>query len=125
RFSLNKEQKKELIAGAKREGIDSLFVISTCNRTEIFAQNAAPQELIRLLVTYSRASLDEFHNYGFEKAGQQAIEHLFQVAVGLNSQILGDVQIIQQVKEAYDVACEFDAVSGKLHRLMQHVFRAH
>ncbi|HEX6982097.1 MAG TPA: glutamyl-tRNA reductase [Balneolaceae bacterium] len=125
RFSLNKAQKKELISGAKREGIDSLFVISTCNRTEIFAQNATPQELIRLLVAYSNASLDEFHNYGFEKVGQQAFEHLFHVAVGLDSQILGDVQIVKQVKEAYELSCELDAVSGKLHRLMQHVFRAH
>ena len=67
RFSLKNAQKKELINGAKREGIDSLFVVSTCNRTEIFAQNVSPQELIRLLVTYSTASLEAFHNYGFEK----------------------------------------------------------
>ncbi|HET6528190.1 MAG TPA: glutamyl-tRNA reductase [Balneolaceae bacterium] len=125
RFSLNKAQKEELISGAKREGIESLFVISTCNRTEIFARNAVPQELIRLLVTYSQASLDEFHNYGFEKTGRQAVEHLFNVTVGLDSQILGDVQIVKQVKEAYELSCELDAVSGKLHRLMQHVFRAH
>lgn len=125
RFSLNRTQKEKLISGAKREGIDSLFVISTCNRTEIFAQNATPQELIRLLVAYSKASLEEFHNYGFEKNGQQAVEHLFRVAVGLDSQILGDVQIIQQVKDAYDYGCVLDAISGKMHRLMQHVFRAH
>ena len=125
RFSLKKAQKKELIEGAKREGINSLFVISTCNRTEIFAQDVTPQELIRLLVTYSNASLDEFHNYGFEKEGQQAVEHLFQVTVGLDSQILGDLQVVKQVKEGYELASEMDAVDGELHRLMQHVFRAH
>src|SRR6056297_850610 len=125
RFSLKNAQKKELINGAKREGIDSLFVVSTCNRTEIFAQNVSPQELIRLLVTYSNASLEEFHNYGFEKEGQHAVDHLFQVAVGLDSQILGDVQVINQVKEGYELAGELDAVDGELHRLMQHVFRAH
>lgn len=125
RFSLKKSQKKVLLEGAKREGINSLFVVSTCNRTEIFAQDATPQELIRLLVTYSDATLDEFHNYGFEKEGQQAVEHLFQVTVGLDSQILGDVQVINQVKEAYELASEMDTVDGELHRLMQHVFRAH
>jgi glutamyl-tRNA reductase len=125
RFSLKKAQKKELIEGAKREGINSLFVVSTCNRTEIFAQDVTPQELIRLLVTYSNASLDEFHNYGFEKEGQQAVEHLFQVTVGLDSQILGDLQVVKQVKEGYELASEMDAVDGELHRLMQHVFRAH
>jgi len=125
RFSLKEAQKKELIEGAKREGMDSLFVVSTCNRTEIFAQNVSAQELIRLLVTYSRASLEEFHNYGFEKEGQRAVEHLFQVTVGLDSQILGDVQVVNQVKEGYELASELDAVDGELHRLMQHVFRAH
>ncbi|MDZ7683347.1 MAG: glutamyl-tRNA reductase [Fodinibius sp.] len=124
-FSLSDAQKKELIDGAKREGVDSLFVVSTCNRTEIFAQNVSPQELIRLLVTYSNASLEEFHNYGFEKEGQRAVEHLFQVTVGLDSQILGDVQVVNQVKEGYELAGELDAVGGELHRLMQHVFRAH
>ena len=125
RFSLSDAQKKELIEGAKREGINSLFVVSTCNRTEIFAQNVSAQELIRLLVTYSKATLEEFHNYGFEKEGQHAVDHLFQVAVGLDSQILGDVQVINQVKEGYELASDMDAVGGELHRLMQHVFRAH
>lgn len=125
RFSLKTAQKRELIKGAKREGINSLFVVSTCNRTEIFGQDVTPQELIRLLVTYSNASLDEFHNYGFEKEGQQAVEHLFQVTVGLDSQILGDLQVVKQVKEGYELASEMDAVDGELHRLMQHVFRAH
>ncbi len=125
RFSLSDRQKEELIAGAKREGIESLFVISTCNRTEIVAQHASPQELIRLLVTYSDASLDEFHTYGFDKSDRKAVEHLFNVTVGLDSQILGDLQIVKQVKEGYELASEKDAVSGELHRLMQHVFRAH
>jgi len=125
KFSLSDQQKLDLLHGAEREGISSLFCVSTCNRTEIFAQDATPQELIRLLITYSDASLDEFHTYGFEKQGLDAINHLFQVAVGLDSQILGDVQIIKQVKEGYELAAEQDAVDGDLHRLMQHVFRAH
>ena len=125
RFSLSDDKKKELIQGAIREGINSLFVISTCNRTEIFAQNATSQEIIRLLIAYSDATLEEFHNYGFEKEGQRAIEHLFGVTAGLDSQILGDLQVVRQVKEAYEQAGALEAVGGELHRLMQHVFRAH
>jgi glutamyl-tRNA reductase len=124
-FSLSKGQKEALLKGAKREGIGSLFVISTCNRTEIVARNTAPQELIRLLITYSNATLDTFHTYGFEKEGQHAVEHLFNVAAGLDSQILGDLQIVHQVKEGYEFAADIDAVDSELHRLMQHVFRAH
>lgn len=125
RFSLKESQVRKLIEGAKREGFTSLFVVSTCNRTEIIGQDVSPQELIRLLVTYSNATLEEFHNYGFEKQGQQAVEHLFQVTVGLDSQILGDLQVVNQVKAGYELASEMDAVDGELHRLMQHVFRAH
>ncbi|MEX0889930.1 MAG: hypothetical protein WDZ33_00195, partial [Balneolaceae bacterium] len=66
KFSLNDQQKRALLHGAGREGISSLFVISTCNRTEIIAQGTTPHELVRLLTTYSNGSLDEFHNYGFE-----------------------------------------------------------
>lgn len=125
RFSISDAQKKALLQGAQREGIDSLFVVSTCNRTEIIAQHASPQELIRLMVTYSDASLDEFHTHGFEIKGKKAVEHLFHVTVGLDSQILGDLQIVKQVKEGYELASELGVVSGELHRLMQHVFRAH
>lgn len=125
RFSLSDGQKEALLEAARREGIDSLLAVSTCNRTEIAAQNADRQELIRLLITYSDGTLDEFHSYGFEMEGTEAVEHLFEVACGLDSQILGDLQIIKQVKEAYELASDMDAVEGELHRLMQHVFRAH
>ncbi len=125
KFSLNRDQNLALLEGASREGIDSLFVVSTCNRTEIIARNTTTHELIRLLTTYSNGSLDEFHKYGFEREGHRAAEHLFKVATGLDSQILGDLQIIKQVKEGYELSSSIEQVDGPLHRLMQHVFRAH
>lgn len=125
KFSVAENQKKSLLDGARREGITSLFVVSTCNRTEIYAQDTTPHELIRLLTTYSNGSLEEFHKYGFEYEGFRAAEHLFKVATGLDSQILGDLQIIKQVKEGYELSSENDLVDGQMHRLMQHVFRAH
>lgn len=125
RFSLSQAQKIALLEGARREGIDSLIIVSTCNRTELFARNASAQELIRLLVAYSDAGLDEFHACGFEKTGEKAIEHMFAVTVGMDSQILGDLQIVNQVKEGYELSCEMDMVSGEMHRLVQHLFRAH
>lgn len=125
RFSLSNDSKKNLLDGSRREGIESLFVISTCNRTEMIAENSSAVELIRLLITYSDGTLDEFHKYGFELEGQQAVDHLFKVATGLDSQILGDLQIIKQVKEGYELSTSENMVSGEMHRLMQHVFRAH
>ncbi|MCC5907490.1 MAG: glutamyl-tRNA reductase [Balneolaceae bacterium] len=125
RFSLDTDKKILMLEGARREGIGSMFIVSTCNRTEVFAQGVTTSELIRLLTTYSRGNLDEFHNYGFELEGQRAIQHLFNVATGLDSQILGDLQIVKQVKEGYELSCVHNMISGELHRLVQHVFRAH
>lgn len=125
KFSLSSEGKSLMLEGANREGIKSLFVISTCNRTEVFAQGATTRELIRLLTTYSNGNLDEFHKYGFEHEGDRAVEHLFKVATGLDSQILGDLQIVKQVKEGYEYSAASGMISGEFHRLMQHVFRAH
>lgn len=125
KFSLNTENQAKMMKGARREGMQSLFIVSTCNRTEIFAQGAASPELIRLLTTYSDGTLDEFHNYGFELEGERAVQHLFKVATGLDSQILGDLQIVKQVKEGYEFAASEGMISGELHRLIQHIFRAH
>ncbi|MFO7845632.1 MAG: glutamyl-tRNA reductase [Balneolaceae bacterium] len=125
KFSLNDERKRLFLDGARREGINSIFVVSTCNRTEIFAYGASTRELIRLLTNYSDGNLDEFHKYGFELEGFRAAEHIFKVATGLDSQILGDLQIVKQVKEGYELSGAEGLVSGEMHRLMQHVFRAH
>lgn len=125
KFSLDESQKRLFLDAAQREGINSLFAVSTCNRTEIIANGASAQELIRLLITYSDGTLDDFHNHGFELNGYRAIEHIFKVATGLDSQILGDLQIVKQVKEGYELASAEGVVSGEMHRLMQHVFRAH
>ncbi len=125
RYSLSNESKKLLLDGSRREGIESLLLISTCNRTEIIAQDSSTEELIRLLTTYSNGTLDEFHKYGFELTGKLAVEHLFKVATGLDSQILGDLQIVKQVKEGYEMSSSENLVSGEMHRLIQHVFRAH
>lgn len=125
KFSLDNSRKRLFLDGARREGITSIFVISTCNRTEIIASGVTTRELIRLLTTYSNGNLDEFHKYGFELEGYRAIEHLFKVATGLDSQILGDLQIVKQVKEGYELSGREGMISGEMHRLMQHVFRAH
>lgn len=125
KFSLDSEKQALMLEGARREGINSLFIVSTCNRTEVFSQGATTSELIRLLTTYSHGNLDEFHKFGFELEGKRAIQHLFNVATGLDSQILGDLQIVKQVKEGYEYAASENMISGETHRLIQHVFRAH
>ena len=73
KFSLDESRKRLFLDAARREGIHSIFIVSTCNRTEIIANGASAQELIRLLTNYSDGNLDEFHKYGFELDGYRAI----------------------------------------------------
>jgi len=124
-FSLNDEQKTALMEKARDMGVESLIVVSTCNRTELIARKASAEQLTKLLVDFSDASNSHFNQHGFIVTGHEAIVHLFSVSTGLNSQILGDLQIIKQIKEAYQFANQQEMVDGVMHRMMQHVFRAH
>jgi glutamyl-tRNA reductase len=125
RFSLSESRKKELFEEAKRRKINQLIIVSTCNRTELFAKDCETSDLIELYVAFSNGTLAEFDEYGFETFGEDAVRHLFEVAVGLDAQILGDLQIIKQVKESYEASKLAGLCSSDLHRLMQIVFKTH
>lgn len=125
RFSLSEVQKKAFFEDARNRGLLNLLVISTCNRTELFAFDADPVLVVDLLVAHSAGTRDDFDRSGFVCRGEQAIRHLLRVAVGLDAQILGDLQIIKQVKQAYEYTCERGVVHAVMHRLMQFVLRAH
>ncbi|TNE73947.1 glutamyl-tRNA reductase [bacterium] len=125
RFSLSDAEKMALYAEAKKRGIEQLIIVSTCNRTELFSYKAETSELINLLIDFSRGNAEEFEEHGFETFGEDAVRHLFEVAAGLDAQILGDLQIVKQVKDSYDLAHEAHMVGSSFHRLMHTVFRTH
>lgn len=125
RFALPEESVHSLLKEAESLGLDSLIVLSTCNRTEIFTRGDRAEVLFGLMVKFSNGTRSEVEKFGFVKKGTDAVRHFFQVAVGLDAQILGDLQIIQQVKQAYEIASASHSIDGTTHRLMQSVFRAH
>ena len=125
RFSLSLDNKKAFIDDARVIGLQDVIIISTCNRTEIFARTTTPGILIELLVKHSRGNREEFDQFGFVHEGEDAVRHLLRVAVGLDAQILGDLQIIKQVKEAYEYTHSLGMADAVLHRLMQFVLRTH
>jgi glutamyl-tRNA reductase len=98
KFSLNDEAKNNLLEQAKEEGIESLIVISTCNRTEIYGFAQHPFELIKLLCDNSNGTVDDFRQVAYVHKNSDAVRHLFKVGTGLDSQILGDFEIISQIK---------------------------
>jgi glutamyl-tRNA reductase len=124
-FSVSGEARLNLLRDAEIMGISGIIVISTCNRTEIVARNAHPDMLIDLLARHSDGDAELFAQNGFVLRGVSAIRHFFRVATGLEAQILGDLQIIRQVKEAYEVSAELEMVDRFTHRMMQAVFRTH
>src|SRR5699024_2152131 len=99
-FSLGKSAKKALLRELHKNNHRDVLVVSTCNRTEVYGFADNPFEFIKLLCAHTRGSLDEFEKVAFVHKNQTAVDHLFKVGTGLDSQILGDFEIIGQLKDA-------------------------
>ena len=117
KFSLSKDNESALLKEAKELGMDGVMVISTCNRTEIIGFAHHPYELISLLCKFANGSVDEFAKVSFVYKNTEAVEHFISVATGLDSQILGDYEIVGQLKAAFDLAKQADTVNAYLERL--------
>ncbi len=94
KFSLSNEQCNGLLQEAKALGIEEILINTTCNRTEIYAYTAQPNELIELLCRHSGGERTVFDALGYQLDNEAAIHHVFCVRTGLDSQILGDFEII-------------------------------
>ncbi|MGB2129485.1 MAG: glutamyl-tRNA reductase [Flavicella sp.] len=123
-FSISKENQVLLLEEANEKGIDGLFVLSTCNRTEITGFANHPYELISLLCKYSNGSVEDFVNVSNVYKNNEAISHLFKIATGLDSQILGDYEIVSQLKMAFKLAKNHKTVNAYMERLMNSVLQA-
>lgn len=124
KFSLDTKAQSDLLVQAKSEGIESLIVTSTCNRTEIYGFANHPYELIKLLCENSNGSVEEFREVAYIYKNQEAINHMFRVGTGLDSQILGDFEIISQIKNAFNHSKLEGLVNTFLDRLVNSVIQA-
>lgn len=122
-FAVTNEQYENLLAIAPQFGIKEFFVLSTCNRTEIygFAENATA--LIQLLCTQTKSDAALFESLAYIKRGSQAIQHLFDVGAGLDSQILGDYEILGQIKQSVKFSKQRDFIGAYLERLVNAVIQ--
>lgn len=114
-------------AYASREtmrGHDGVVILSTCNRTELYvAGDVALGDILAWWETVVEVPRGEFADVLFWHQDQEAAAHLMRVASGIDSMVLGETQILGQVKDAYQMAQRHDAV-GRLHRLFHYAFRA-
>ncbi len=124
KFSLDANAKSNLLEQAKKEGIESLIVTSTCNRTEIYGLAQHPFQLIKLLCENSHGTVEDFQKVAFVYKNQEAINHMFRVGTGLDSQILGDFEIISQIKIAFAESKAMNLANAFLERLVNAVIQA-
>jgi glutamyl-tRNA reductase len=124
--SLNELKAKDLLRFLKAHTPASdVLVVSTCNRTEIYyvAEQDLSKEILRGISLVK--SLDTgFENHFASYEGLDAIQHLFEVAIGLDAQVIGDLQISGQVKNAYQWSADENVAGPYLHRLMHTIFFA-
>ncbi|KAA1242846.1 glutamyl-tRNA reductase [Aquimarina sp. RZ0] len=123
-FSINEEAKIKIIDQAKEEGVDGLLVISTCNRTELYGFAQHPFQLIKLLCEYTCGTVEEFEKVAYIHKNNKAVHHLFKVGTGLDSQILGDFEIIGQIKAGFRMSKKVQMINPFLERLINAVIQA-
>ena len=123
-FSISDETKKNILVQAKKEGIDSLLIMSTCNRTELHGFAQHPYQLIKMLCEHTHGTVEEFEKVAYVHKNSKAIAHLFRVGTALDSQILGDFEIISQVKSGFKLSKKLQMMNPFMERLINSVIQA-
>lgn len=106
----------------RQEAVNEAVILSTCNRTELYTDALEADQIAQWLSEQRRLSKASLLSHSYAYQDQQAITHLMRVASGLDSMIIGESQILGQIKSAYAVAEQAGAVGQQLARLFQSVF---
>jgi glutamyl-tRNA reductase len=118
RFAISQEKYVRLLEAAPAYGISEFFIVSTCNRTEIYGFAERVSQLTQLLCSQTEGSQELFSSLAYTKQGAKAVEHFFCVGAGLDSQILGDYEIIGQIKQAAKLAKQYGRMEAFTERLV-------
>lgn len=124
KFSLSEDAIIRLLEQATLIGLEDLLVTSTCNRTELYGFAKHPFQLIKLLCDNTQGSLEEFQEVAYVYKNNDAIDHLFRMGTGLDSQILGDFEIISQLRQSFNRSKKQQMANPFLERLCNSVIQA-
>lgn len=124
KFAVNSDSYELILENASQYGVHELFVLSTCNRTEIYGISKDPELMMALLCHYTQSDIQEFKEVAYQKNSSVALQHLFNVAGGLDSQILGDYEIVGQLKNAFNFSKSRSKVNYFMERLFATVLQA-
>ncbi len=119
-YAVNDIQYAQILDAAASYGVPELFVLSTCNRTEVYGFSKDASALISLLCNFTEGDSGHFFRQAYIKNGNEALKHIFYVAGGLDSQILGDYEIVGQMKQAVS----FSKAKGHVGTLLERLFNS-
>ena len=120
------ESKKFLLQITKKLSINEILLLSTCNRTEIYYSSKTDlnDHILESLLSFKKLEKNKIASFIKYYEESEAIKQLFEVSLGLDSQVLGDIQISNQVKKAYQLSTDLGLAGPFLHRLLHTVFYA-
>lgn len=127
RLAFSEEEVQQFLLSLKEMfSVEEALMVSTCNRTELYYSAATDidSELIRLIASHKGMSSAELDDQFQRFKNETSLKRLFNVTLGLESQVLGDIQISNQVKRAYQQSADLGLAGPHLHRLMHTIFFA-
>lgn len=128
KISLPQEQVDEFYNGLKKlPGLDECLLLNTCNRTEIYGASNngfTPDLLHQYLRDFRELDADLIQKHFYQFSGKKVVNHLLEVATGIDSQMVGETEILGQVKKAYEDACDRKVAGKILNRLFQKGFQS-
>lgn len=117
------DETREAVKHLRDKYFDECMLISTCNRTELYGigknGSISVTALTRFLIEEKGAVETVQQEHFVSSLSEEAVQHLFRVAAGIESVVIGDIQILNQVKEAFQVSSELSAMGPVMNRLMQ------
>ena len=125
--AFNEDESREFLLKLKDTfSIEEMMLISTCNRTEIYYTSSEDlgQDIIKLIGISKGISAQKISAHFQMRQGLKAVRHLFEVSLGMDSQVLGDIQISNQVKKAYQQSADLSLAGPFVHRLLHTIFFA-
>jgi len=126
RIAINRDELPEATrALAAMPGVAECMIVSTCNRVEMLAEVEGPNvELTQFVAEHFGLNAAEVEPHLYQYRGREAVRHLFRMAASLDSMVVGESQILGQVKDAFQTARSAGTVSGQLEYLLQSAFSA-
>lgn len=121
-IAFNQETLVTALRDMTAHGVHEAAILSTCNRTELYCSTENPQVPLQWLTRYHNINAEQLEPYVYTLPSHEAVKHAFRVASGLDSMVLGEPQILGQMKQAVRTAETAGTLGSLLHKLFQRTF---